>query len=385
MFNSDEIMHKKVEITNALADAIKTADTEKINQAMTDFQNFVSEQVMAENQNIVDAADRSVLSARGIRQLTSEEIKFYNALIDPKNSGIEGGFSSFPPTVIDNVMEDIRQSHPLLAAINFVNTGVSTRWIVNAQGAQSATWNALETEFTKELVGKIEFIDMTISKLTAYFYVTKDMLKLGPVWVDRYVRAVLAEAVAVGLETAIVAGTGHNQPVGMMRDLSAAVDPSTGYKAKKEKKLTSLDPQAYGDIISELAVTPLGNYRAVDSVILIVNPADYLKSIRPATTMLTPTGTYVGDVLPFPTKIIQSVGVEKGKAVIGIAKNYFAGLASSKEGEIEYDDSFKFLQDLRTYTVRLYGNGRPVDNTSFAYLDITGIANTYPTYNTKTA
>lgn len=385
MVNLDKAKEKKISLTNALANACKSGDAEAIANAMSEFQGFVSEQVLAEAEGVTETVDRSVLAARGIRQLTSEEINFYNALTGVVDSGISGIPEAFPPTVIDNVMDDIRQAHPLLAAINFVSTGVSTRWIVNAQESQAATWNALNTEFTKELVGKIEFVDMTISKLTAYFFVTKDMIKLGPVWVDRYVRAILAEATAVALETAIVSGTGHNQPIGMMRDLKGAVDPEKGYKAKTATKLASFDSAAYNGVIAKLTKTSLGNYRTVDKVILVVNPADYLTKVRPATTMLTPEGRYVGDVLPFPTQIIQSVGIEEGKAVIGIAKNYFAGLGSSKDGEIGYSDEYKYLEDLRTYTVRLYANGRPVDNTSFEYLDISAVVPTYPTLNTVSA
>ena len=49
------------------------------------------------------------------------------------------------------------------------------------------------------------------------------MLDLGPIWLDRYVREILAESMAIALEEAIVNGTGKDQPIGMMKDLKAAV------------------------------------------------------------------------------------------------------------------------------------------------------------------
>ena len=63
----------------------------------------------------------------------------------------------------------------------------------------------------------------------------------------------------------------------------------------------------------------------------------------------------------------------EGKAAAGIARNYFAAINGGTSGIIEFDDSNQFLEDNRVYTTRVYGNGRPVDNTSFEYLDISEV------------
>ena len=60
-------------------------------------------------------------------------------------------------------------------------------------------------------------------KLSAYVPVAKSMLNLGPEWLDRFVRQMLAESIAIALETAIVRGTGNVQPIGMMKDLDGPV------------------------------------------------------------------------------------------------------------------------------------------------------------------
>jgi hypothetical protein len=117
--------------------------------------------------------------------------------------------------------------------------------------------------------------------------------------------------------------------------------------------------------------------------VLIVNPADYFTKVMPATTVLTPMGTYVSNVLPFPTDVIQSVGVPSGKAVLGLAKKYFMGVGTGRGGKLEYSDDFKFVDDLRTYKIKLYGVGRPHDINAFAYLDISNLAPIYPTYNSN--
>ena len=52
------------------------------------------------------------------------------------------------------------------------------------------------------------------------------MKELGPEWIERYVRTVLAETYSVGLEFGFINGGGSvaHQPVGLMKD----VNPETG-------------------------------------------------------------------------------------------------------------------------------------------------------------
>lgn len=387
MMNLDAIKAQKDALRNDLAEAVRNADEQKIGEAMENWMQFVSDTVMAEAQGLVDATDRSVLAARGVRQLTAEETKFYNDFIanarQDAQTVITNVTSALPQTVIDSVMEDMRTAYPLLNLIDFTNTGAAVKWVLNAQGAQAATWNELNTPIDKDLEGALQIVDMVHCKLSAYMFTTEDMLALGPQWVDRYVRAILADALSAGLETGIVDGNGLKCPIGMTRNFAGALDPSTGYARKSATSVVSLDPTTYGSLLSTLATDGnTGKQRTVSRVLLIVNPTDYFTKVMPATTLLTPNGQYVGDVLPFPTDIVQSVGVPSGHAVLGIARKYFMGMGSGKGGKLEYSDDYKFLEDLRTYKIKLYGNGRPYDINAFLYLDISNLVPVFPTINT---
>ena len=329
MMNLDKIKAQKDALRNDLAEAVRNADEQKIGDAMESWMQFVSDTVMAEAQGLVDATDRSVLAARGVRQLTAEENKYYEQFIAAARARQEGTpqtvitniTSALPQTVIDSVMEDMRAAYPLLDLIDFTPTGAAIKWVLNAQGAQSAVWGELNSEITKTLEGAIEVVDMTQCKLSALMYTTQDMLDLGPAWVDRYVRAVLADALAAGLETGIVDGTGYKMPIGMTRNFTGSFDPAAGYARKSATSIVTLDPTTYGALLSTLATDGrTGKQRAFPRAILIVNPVDYFTKIMPATTLLTPNGQYVGNIVPFPTDIVQSVGVPSGHAVIGIAK-----------------------------------------------------------------
>lgn len=391
MMNLDAIKAQKDALRNDLAEAVRNADEQKIGEAMENWMQFVSDTVMAEAQGMVDATDRSVLAARGVRQLTAEENKYYEQFIAAARARQEGTpqtvitniTSALPQTVIDSVMDDMRAAYPLLDLIDFTPTGAAIKWVLNAQGAQSAVWGELNSKITKTLEGAIEVVDMTQCKLSALMYTTQDMLDLGPAWVDRYVRAVLADALAAGLETGIVDGTGYKMPIGMTRNFTGSFDPAAGYARKSATSIVTLDPTTYGALLSTLATDGrTGKQRAFPRAILIVNPVDYFTKIMPATTLLTPNGQYVGNIVPFPTDIVQSVGVPSGHAVIGIAKKYFMGVGSGKGGKLEYSDDYKFAEDQRVYKTKFFGYGRPYDINAFLYLDISNLTPIFPTLNT---
>jgi HK97 family phage major capsid protein len=368
------------ELKQNLVAAFKSEDPDAITQAFTDFAESVQQNVLEEHNMYQRTQDNSILAKRGMHQLTSQEEQYYQKLIQALKSpnpmqAVTDIDIAFPETIIDNVLADIATAHPLLDAITFTNTTILTKMIVNKQGSQLAAWGDLNDAITKELQGAIGKIDLTICKLTAYMPISKDMLNVGPTWVDAYVRGTLSEALALALETAIVNGTGNKEPIGMNKSVADDVTVTGGvYPKKTAMAITAFDPISYGTILDKLSQAPNGKRRPVQNVLLVVNPSDYFTKIFPATTLRTTNGTYATDIFPFPTTVIQSPAVDIGEAVIGIANRYFMGIgAGDRGGKIEYSDEFKFLDDERVYTVRMYGNGRALDDNAFILLDISGV------------
>nr|DAY92564.1 MAG TPA: major capsid protein [Caudoviricetes sp.] len=380
MKNLDLLKEQKTQIMQRMTDALRSDNPEKFAQAWEELQLNLQDTVMAEARGLMNQYDTTVLAARGTRQLTSEENKYYDGLIQAMRSAnpkqaIADYEPVLPKTVVDAVFDDLVQEHPLLEAINFQNTNGMIEFIVNTNSKQLSSWGVLTAEITKELTSGFKKINMTMDKLSAFIPVAKSMLDLGPAWLDRYVRAILGEASAFGLEEAIVNGTGKNMFIGMNRQVGTGVTVTDGvYPVKNTVKLTSFRPEVYGTFLAQLATDDNGNARAVTQVLFICNPTDYLTKVMPATTMLKPDGTYAGNVTPIPTRIIQSVQVPSGKAIIGLGKRYFAALGTAKSGKIEYDDSYHFLEDERMYLVKLYGHGEPLDNKAFVYADISELS-----------
>ena len=368
------------ELAQKFNEALKTNDPEQVAQAMADMAEGIQNEIMERAQSVanIEQLDAQALSSRGLRQLTSSEKKYYEKLIEAmKSDNPTQALSSLevtmPETIIEDVFEDFRREHPLLAAINFQNTTYVTEWILSKNGKQKAKWGAITAEVTKELEGEFEKMNMTLNSLTAWLPVAKSMLDLGAQWLDSYVREVLKDAIYCGLEEAIVAGTGIDMPIGMMKDLSASKTEEEAYPDKTAVKITRFDAQQYGGVIAKLALSRNNRPRKVAGVIMVVNPVDYFAKVMPATTVQRPDGTFANDVLPYPTTVIQCEEVPAGKAVVGIADKYFMGMGTSKDGVIEYDDSYKFLQRERVYAAFLYGTGKPLDNNAFTVLDISAL------------
>lgn len=368
--------------------------------------------------------DVRVLAQRGFRQLTSEETKYYQALIDAgKQKNPKQAYDGLlddkvmPNTVIEDVFKDLREEHPLLSRIRFQSVEYLTRWILNDHTVQTARWGEINDEITKEIVSAFQTIEITQCKLSAYAMIEKDMLDLGPVFLDGYIRAFLKEAILVAVEEAIVCGTGANMPIGMDRDIHRGVAVTDGaYPQKTPVAITSFAPVEYGSILAELAVSEVyytnnstkavtaaataanadgsakegytkhgGHVRRFDKVTLICNQVDFLKKVMPATTPLTANGNYAHDVFPFPTEVIRCNRVETGRAILCLPEEYFMGIGTSKEGTIEYSDDFKFLQDQRVYKIKMHGMGKPFDNTVSLLLNIENLDPAYITVMMKQA
>ena len=380
MKSKDVEMLTREELAQKFSDALKAEDPEQVAQAMADMAEGIQNEVLekAKGMAAVEQLDAQALAARGLRQLTSDEKKYYEKVItamrsDTPKQALANLDVTMPKTIIESVFEDLQREHPLLAAVNFTNTTYMTEFILNKNGKQKAVWGAITAEITKELEGDFEKFDVVLNSLTAFLPVAKSMLDLGATWLDSYVREVLKEAMYAGLEEGIVCGTGVHMPIGMMKDLDKPHVDGQPYADKEAIVVTSFSADAYGAILAKLAKSRNGRPRAVTGVIMVVNPVDYFNKIMPATTIQRPDGTFANNVLPYPTTVIQCEEVPEGKAIVGIAAKYFMGIGTSKDGVIEYDDSYKFLQRERIYAAFLYGNGKPLDNNAFEVLDISKV------------
>lgn len=312
--------------------------------------------------------DRSILQQRGQNVLTSEETKFFAAAV------VEGGFTDdaiLPETTQERVFEDLTTEHPLLAALGLQDLGALTRFIYS-DATKTYVWGPLfggiagqiNASFTEKSIGQM--------KLTAFAVIPDDMLALGPVWVERYVRTVIVETYSVGLENGFVNGTGANQPIGLMKD----VDPDTlAVTTKVSQGNLTFEPSAYGEVISgelyqvvkALSTDAEGKARKVDGkVCMVVNPVDAI-GVQARNTIQTANGQWVM-ALPYNIQVIESSEVPAGKALFFVKGQYIAAIAGGYK--LKKFDQTLAIEDAILYTIKQFANGMPKDNKAALVYDL---------------
>lgn len=353
-----------VKAENSTPEELEVAFNEMFSALQTD----LTEQITNEARN--EAHDAQILAARGQNVLTSEERKFFNAVV------LEGGFKEdtiLPITTQERVFEDLVTEHPLLTVIGLQDLGAITRFIYS-DPTKTYAWGALfgeikgqvNTAFREEQIGQL--------KLTAFAAIPKDMLELGPEYVERYVRELLVESYSVGLEYGLVNGRGpaQNEPVGLMKN----VDSSTGAVTDKTTSGTlTFAPSEFGqvvsgelhDVIKALSTDEKGKARKVlNKIVMLVNPIDAI-SVQARNTIQTSNGQWV-TALPYNIQVVESEEIPEKKALFFVKGAYLAAIAGGYK--LNKFDQTLAIEDAMLYTIKQFANGKPKDNKTALLYDL---------------
>lgn len=373
-------------LLDGMKQAMESGDTEGFIQKNLELGELRQQETIEMFEQFQASQDVTTLAQRGVRSLTSKEREYYNKLIEALDSpdprqAIAGLDATIPQTVFDTVFDDLAQEFPILKHVDFMYTPANVKMIYNKQGMQKATWGGLTAGITKQLAGEVAAVETGKHNLSAYIFVSKPMLTLGAEWIDRYVRVILKDALAFGLEDGFVNGAGKVEPIGMIRNLAGSV-VNGGYPAKVASKLANFSIPELGVQIAKLKVHAGDRRRPARGLFFAYSPDDEVKVLA-ARKVLGPMG-YI-DVVPYAIDFVECASLTAGTAILGISKQYLGTLAGNEGGELEFSDEYKFLEQNRTYAIHLLGNGLPKDNTSFVVLDIKDLAPFVPQVNTDVA
>ena len=360
-----------------LEESIEAKDPKAFLDAINSAVDVKAEKVLS--QALMDADD-SILSARGHRILTSKEKEYYGKLIEAlRSTNPQAALSNlevtYPSTTIDEIFSDLQENHAVLSHVDLRNVNLKVKILYGKTDHPEAVWGSLTGAITKEVAVEFEEVDVYQLKLTAYLPIPNSMLDLGAEYLDRFIRTILYEAVANGLEKGVISNLVSNTgPIGMMANLDAGTTAAgvTTYTAKTAISVTKWTPEGLAPVFKKMCKTKNGNTRPLNGIFVIVNPATYYDKLAPAICIQNAAGDWV-EKHPYPIKDVQSAYVDEGTAVIGMDNRYFMGVGSAEAGNIKFSDDFKFLDDQRTYKIVLYGNGLPKDNNAFQVLNISGL------------
>lgn len=356
--------------TQAMYAALKTDDETQQKEAFENYSVVLAETMKASVQEELTLtengrADDSIMGKRANRfQLTSKEKKYFAEAVEKQK--VDGLDETFPTTIIETLMEDISQEHPLLSQIDNQYTEAVIKYIYSDPSEQTAYWDVIPADIRQILIGAFKTLDLQASKLSGFIALPKGYFKLGPAWLAQYVTTFLREVMTATLEEGVVNGDGKLKPIGMMRKLSGAVDGV--YPAKETVSITELTPKSLGGPRALLAKEKMIN----GQISMVVNPVTYETKVSPNLFFQnTQTGAWTKLPLPNGENVVQSYAVPEGKAVLGNLKNYLLAVAGDLELEL-YKETLA-IEDMDLYIAKMFAAGVAKNSNAFIVLDLSGI------------
>lgn len=370
---SKKTMENFAEKKKAYMDLMKAEDSTQeqlensFDEMFTALQEDLTDKITQEARDEVH--DAQILATRGQNVLTSKERKFFSEVID------FGGFnedSILPVTTQERVFDDLVAEHKLLDVIGLKDLGAVTRYIYS-DPTKAYAWGNLFGEIKGQVAAAFSEEQIGQLKLTAFAVIPKDMLDLGPEWVERYVRNLLVESYSVGLEYGLVNGRGssHSEPIGLMKN----VKENGGVEDKESIGTLTFAPSKFGrivagelhDVIKNLSTDDKGKSRKVlNKVVMLVNPIDAI-SVQARNTIQTANGQWV-TALPYNIQVVESEEIPVEKALFFVKDEYIAAVAGGYKTN-KYDQTLA-MEDAMLYTIKQFANGKPKDNKTALLYDL---------------
>ncbi len=346
----------------AFVNAVKNEETQEIqNKAYVEMVDAMAADIMDQaKKEARQEADQYISASRTDKNITNEEIKFFNDI------NKEVGYKEetlLPQTVVDEIFEDLTTEHPFLASIGMRTTGLRTKFL-KSETSGLAVWGKIFGEIKGQLDATFSEEESIQNKLTAFVVVPKDLENFGPVWVKRFVVTQIEEAFAVALESAFIIGDGKDKPVGLTRKVGKGTNVVDGVYPEKVASGTltfassKVTVNELTDVYKYHSVKENGKpLNVAGEVTLLVNPTDAW-DVKKQYTSLNANGVYV-TALPYNLNIIESLFVPEKKAISYVAKRYDA-LVGGALNISTFDQTLAF-EDLNLYAAKQFAYGKAKD------------------------
>ncbi|EAC5068988.1 phage major capsid protein [Listeria monocytogenes] len=351
----------------AFVNAVKNEETQEIqNKAYVEMVDAMAADIMDQaKKEARQEADQYISASRTDKNITNEEIKFFNDI------NKEVGYKEetlLPQTVVDEIFEDLTTEHPFLASIGMRTTGLRTKFL-KSETSGLAVWGKIFGEIKGQLDATFSEEESIQNKLTAFVVVPKDLENFGPVWVKRFVVTQIEEAFAVALESAFIIGDGKDKPVGLTRKVGKGTNVVDGVHPEKDASGTltfassKVTVNELTDVYKYHSVKENGKpLNVAGEVTLLVNPTDAW-DVKKQYTSLNANGVYV-TALPYNLNIIESLFVPEKKAISYVAKRYDA-LVGGALNISTFDQTLAF-EDLNLYAAKQFAYGKAKDEKAAA-------------------
>lgn len=353
------------EMQKQIIDSINNADdksaaiVDAMEQIAAEANKDVVDKVLADRQQM--ETDAEYRKAHGFRALSEKEKKFYEAVKEgPKAQVTASQIDIFPQETIDYTLNEIKKASGVTALINFTPANVK-KWLFGSKTGVAA-WGGLTDVITSELTATLTSLNMDVHKLSAFIVVPKAIRDLEIGYVDRYITAILSEAMQDGIVKGYLDGDGKNAPIGIMRQIGTTNSDGTNKSKTKIATITSFSPKGIAPALKTLSH---GGIRTVNEIAVIANPADVYDYINPALYGDSVQGAFVQKSI-IPVTVYADANMAQGSAVITAPGLYTMGFQGVK---VEEYKETKALDDADVIIAKVYGNGRAVDDDAAVVFD----------------
>ena len=355
-----KILQESDDKSQAVVEAVEKITSVQYEDLITEIQE----------QSVKAESDAAYAKSLGLRTLSKEETKFYEALKDVKQAITAEQIDILPNTIIDVTLENIKKESGILNDVNFTPANVK-RWI-SADKTGTFAWGALTDAITGELSATFESLNIEVNKLSVYLVIPKAIRDLALPFVDRYFTAILKENLNDGLEFGYLQGTGKNQPIGIYKQIASTNEDGTHKDKEADTNLTKFTPKGLASAKKYLSKEGV---RTFDKLVLYCHPNDEADYVTPA--LYNDEGKLISSYKNLTVK--PSANNPQGKAALVIPKKYTMGLTNF--GIKEYDQT-KALDDADVVIGKGYANGRAVDDNVAFVFDVTKLEEYIPTVKT---
>ena len=324
------------------------------------YQDLIDELV---EQNAHAAADEEYRKSLGLHALSKEEKEFYEIVTkDFKQAITASQIDILPTSIVDRTLEDVKRKSTTLSLVKMAPSTV-TKWLSGSHTG-TAVWGALTDAIKGELSAKISALNLEQNKLTVYLVIPKAIRDLALPFVDKYFRAILAEAMHDGLVAGYLTGDGKTGPIGITNKIESFKTDGTAAAKTKINTVTKFSPKG----LSEVRKTLSNNgKRVVSELHLICNPLDEAEYVDPALYGEALVGGYKNTSF-MPIVKHPEPKCPQGTGIFTIKDVYTMGCTGVRFDE--YDQT-KAMEDADLIIGKAYANGRADDDNCAVVFDIT--------------
>lgn len=315
-------------------------------------------------QNAKAAADESYRKSLGLHTLSKEESEFYEKVKGGVYQAITAKQIDIMPTsIVDRTLEDVKKASDILTLVNFAPADVK-HWITGEHSGKAAWGTELTSEITGELSATIKGIDLEQHKLTVYMVIPKAISDLALPFVDKYFRAILAEAMQDGLVEGYLNGNGKTGPVGITKKLETFTSTGAAQDKTKLNTIKKFSPKGLKEVRKTLSNK---GKRRVTELHLICNPLDEAEYVDPCLYGEALTGGYRNTSFMPIVKHVDA-NCPEGTGIFTLKGVYTMGTSGVRFDE--YDQT-KAMEDANLVIGKCYANGRADDDNCAVVFDIT--------------